>query len=386
MIARSTVLQAVLAGCMIAAGAAGQVNWTLVSGPQTGLVGANSGNQQTACQVFDIDKDGVADIVLAERTSAPSIVWYRYQQNRKWRRFVIESEPLHIEAGGDSFDIDGDGDLDVVFCGDSRQDEVWWWENPYPDYTPQTGWRRRLIKSGDDARYQHDSRFADFDNDGRVELAWWSQTSKKLFLAEIPARPREVEKWRHEVIFTYQGGPGHEGMDVADVNGDGRPDIVGAGYWFEYSGGRFVPHRVADRPNTRIKAFQLIPGGRPEIVVSPGDSDGALEWYEWKNENWISHLLMKMVIHGHSLEVADINGDGHGDIFAAEMGNPGAGDKARTMVFWGDGKGGFKLQVVAVGLANHESRLGDVDGDGDLDIVGKPYNYGAPGLYVWLQE
>ena len=38
------------------------------------------------------------------------------------------------------------------------------------------------------------------------------------------------------------------------------------------------------------------------------------------------------------------------------------------MVFWGDGKGGFKLQVVAVGLANHESR-GRCRRDGDLTLV-----------------
>jgi hypothetical protein len=86
------------------------------------------------------------------------------------------------------------------------------------------------------------------------------------------------------------------------------------------------------------------------------------------------------------LSVADINGDGHPDIFVGEMGNPGAKANARTLVYWGDGKGGFQEDVVAVGKAHHESRLGDLDGDGNLDILGKPYNYGSPGLHIWLQR
>ncbi|MBE0536544.1 MAG: VCBS repeat-containing protein [Phycisphaerae bacterium] len=383
---RLGLLLSVVAVSALGAMSLGQVTWTLVSGPESGLVGVNAGSQQTACLVLDIDKDGIDDIVVTERTQAPSVVWYKYRGDRKWDRFVIEDRPLHIEAGGDSYDIDGDGDLDITFCGDSRDDGAWWWENPYPVYDAAVPWRRRLIKSGDNARYQHDSRFGDFDGDGQVELAWWSQTARKLFLAQIPAKPREALRWRYEAIFTYLGGAGHEGMDVADVNLDGRRDIVGAGYWFEYSDGRFVPHRIADRPNTRIKATQLIAGGRPEVVISPGDSDGPLEWYQWQGGKWVGRTLLKEVVHGHSLDVADINGDGHMDIFVGEMGNPGAGAKARTMVFWGDGKGGFTLQIVAVGLANHESRLGDVNGDGKLDIVGKPYNYGAPVLHVWLQD
>jgi hypothetical protein len=34
---------------------------------------------------------------------------------------------------------------------------------------------------------------------------------------------------------------------------------------------------------------------------------------------------------------------------------------------------------------NHESKIADLDGNGTLDILGKPYNHGSPGLDIWLR-
>ena len=386
---RRNALPAVLVALCATSGPtfAATPSWLHLSSKAGHLPPPNAGTQQTACLVLDIDKDGIDDFVIAERTESPSVVWYKYQGEHRWGRRVVEKEPLRIEAGGDFLDIDGDGDLDVVFAGDSRSDGVWWWENPFPKYEPDVPWKRRTIKSGDAARYQHDCRFGDFDGDGRPELAWWSQTAKKLFLARVPAHPRDAASWSYEPIFSYSGAAGHEGMDVADINLDGKADLVGAGYWFEHQGGtRFVPRRIADRPFTRTAVGQLVPGGRPEVVLCPGDADGPLAWYAWDGRAWIAHELCPNLFHGHSLQVRDINADGHLDIFAAEMGKPGAGPRGKTHIYWGDGAGRFVEQVIAVGKANHESKLGDLDGDGRWDIVGKPYSFETPLLHVWLQR
>ncbi len=361
--------------------------WTYITS-QTGAIPVpNEGNQQTASQVLDIDKDGTDDFVITERTKSPSVVWYKHNGNRTWKRYVIETQPLHIEAGGDHFDIDGDGDLDIVFCGDYREDSIWWWENPYPNYKAGKTWKRHIIKSGDKATYQHDNQFGDFDGDGKTEMAWWSQKAKKLFLTEIPDNPRQSGPWSYKVIFTWKTKPGHEGMDVADINLDGKADIVGAGFWFEHvKGTDYKANLICKRPFTRSEVGQLIPGGRPEVVISPGDANGPVEWYEWKNNKWVKHQLIEKIIHGHTLEVRDIDTDGNLDIFVAEMGRPGAGADAKTIILWGDGRGKFRQETIDIGKANHESRLGDLDGDGDIDIMGKPYNFGSPGLHVWLQE
>ncbi|MGQ9574531.1 MAG: FG-GAP repeat domain-containing protein [Thermoguttaceae bacterium] len=368
-------------------GLAARPTWTCLSSASGHLPAPNFGQQQTALLVLDIDKDGIDDFVIAERTRGPSVVWYKYQPHRRWNRFVVETEPLHIEAGGDFLDIDGDGDLDIVFCGDGQSDGVWWWENPYPSYKPDTAWKRHTIKSGDGARHQHDSRFGDFDGDGRPELVWWSQTAKKLFMAEIPKDPQTAASWPYEPIFSYSGKIGHEGLDVADMNLDGKPDIVGAGYWFEHQGGlTFTPHKIADRPLTRTAVGQLLRGGRPEVVISPGESAGPVEWYHWDGIGWVAHRLLDRVVHGHSLAVRDIDRDGHLDIFLGEMGKPGAGPDCKTRIFWGDGAGRFTEEVIAVGKANHESKLGDLDGNGKLDILGKPYSFQTPILHIWLQD
>jgi hypothetical protein len=384
------ILAALLLAAVADGGAGAEVGWRYLCSADGAMPPPNAGKEQTACLVLDIDKDRVSDFVITERTQAPAVVWYKFNgraADPKWARYVIEREPLHIEAGGDFADLDGDGDLDIVFSGDWKSDGVWWWENPCPDFQPETPWRRHTIKSGDGARQQHDCRLGDFDGDSRIELAWWSQSAKKLFLGRIPKDPRTAPSWPYAAIFSYSGKLGHEGLDVADINLDGKPDIVGAGLWFEHQGGdRFAAHPIADRPFTRTAVGQLVAGGRPEVVLSPGDADGPIDWYQWDGAAWVAHRLLDKVVHGHSLQVADIDGDGHLDVFSGEMGQPGAGPACQTRIFWGDGRGGFRAETIAVGKANHESRLADLDGDGRLDILGKPYSFQTPILHVWLQR
>ena len=105
------------------------------------LEGPNGGNQQTASLVLDVDGDGVNDFVITERTQAPSVVWYR-RTGEGWDLYTVDDTTLRIEAGGDWHDIDGDGDPDIVFGGDSSSNQVWWWENPAPDFDPDTPWTR----------------------------------------------------------------------------------------------------------------------------------------------------------------------------------------------------------------------------------------------------
>jgi hypothetical protein len=119
---------------------------------------------------------------------------------------------------------------------------------------------------------------------------------------------------------------------------------------------------------------------------------GRLKWYECTGDPteascWVGHDLLGFdVDHGHSLEVADINGYGNLDIFAAEMRLNGGNDDAKMWVFLGDGNGNFTQTEVTTGIGNHESKLGDLDGDGDLDILGKPFNWDTPRVDIWLNN
>ena len=360
-----------------------QIAWTHVSTTAGELAIPNEGSQQTATLVLDVDRDGVQDFVVTERTQSPSVVWYRFNGSG-WDRSVIERAPLHIEAGGDYHDIDGDGDLDIHFCGDSQDDSAWWWENPYPDYSSGDGWTRRLIKSGDNARYQHDSVFGDFDGDNGIELVWWSQTASKLMLAEMPDDPKGAIAWPYSVIMEGVRG---EGIGKADVNLDGKVDIVGGGMWFEHRGGTvFKAHSISERRLVRCVVGQLIAGGRVEVVMGPGDGTGPLEWFEWKGDRWVSHELRGFVDHGHSMALADFDRDGRLDIFTAEMRLNNDNPKAKAWVYFNNGDGTFEEEVVVEGFGWHESRAADLDGDGDVDLLGKPYNWEAPRLDIWLNQ
>jgi len=345
----------------------------------------NGGEQQTCCLVLDVDKDGINDFVIGERTRAPSVVWYKYKGNR-WDKHVIDNTRLNPEAGGDFCDIDGDGDLDIILGQDASGNAMWWWENPYPDYGKP--WTRRYIKNAGGNKH-HDQAIGDFDGDGVVELLSWNQGAKKLLLFEIPSDAQSTQPWPSTAIYSWSSGRELEGFPSlpVDIDQDGKLDIVGGGRWFKHKGGTEYQANVIDDGMrfTQCAAGQLVKGGRPEVVFSPGDMNGDAKWYEWKGKEWTAHTL-RYVVHGHTCEVRDVDGDGNLDIMIGEMGQPGAGDKAKTFIWYGDGRGDFKETVASSGQGIHEGKLGDLDGDGDLDILMKPYHHKTPGVDVLLNS
>jgi sugar phosphate isomerase/epimerase len=380
------------------------IRWTHLSSSTGDLpVPHPASNQQTGVLVSDLDHDGVADFVISYRVAAPALVWFR-RSDKGWDRYVIEKDFLTVEAGGAAYDIDGDGDLDIVFGADAQNNQLWWWENPYPSYTPEVPWKRRLIKNSGENQH-HDQVFGDFKGTGQPQLVFWNQKAKTLFLADIPADPKNTEPWPYTPIFSGAAGEGiqgaalyAEGAAAFDVDGDGKVDLLAGNYWFKYTGGNsFKPVKVGTIGG-RIAAGKFKRGKTAQIVIAPGDGSGPVKFYECKgdptnSDSWVGRdLIGRDIVHGHTLDLGDVDGDGHLDIFTAEMAkwtnepkdadNPGA----TAWILYGDGNGNFHKTEFLVGYDWHEGRLADLDGDGDIDVLSKPYTWRAPRVDVWLNN
>ncbi len=201
-------------------------DWLHLSSASGDLPVPGASAEQTASLVLDIDRDGIDDFVIGARAKAPSMVWFR-RRGAGWERYVIDPDRLPIEAGGAVYDIDGDGDPDIVMGEDASGNKVYWWENPYPRFEPAAPWPRHVIKASG-ANKHHDQIFADLDGDGRAELAFWNQHARRLLLAKIPADPRSSGPWPLQTIFETPS-VGFEGLASADIDGDGRVDLIGGG-------------------------------------------------------------------------------------------------------------------------------------------------------------
>lgn len=381
------------------------VEWQHISSANGGIDVPNGGDQQTSAAVADFNNDGVLDFCISERTRAPSLVWYQREANG-WKKFTVEAEPLHIEAGTTTCDLDGDGDADIIAGGDWMLNEVWWWENPAPDFQPGKPWKRYLIRNTGGNKV-HDQLAGDFDGDGKTDLAFWAQGDNTLYFTRIPTNPKNLADWKLIPVYTYatdgqmeqhgkypefKGTNEHEGLDRADIDGDGVQDIIGGGMWFRYTGNDEFAFHTIDGAYTfsRSAAGQLIRGGRPEVVLVVGDGWAPLNLYEYRKQDftytWVKKTILSAVSNGHSLAIMDFDGDGNQDIWLAEMtlfGNT----RSRNMILLGDGQGNFPDTIrISEGIDLHDSEIADLDGDGDYDILGKPYNGNAPRLDIWLQH
>ncbi len=113
---------------MLAAGILGAWCWALVaraaeppairreyrSSQRGDLPSPGPDKQQTALLSLDINGDGRADFVIAERTDSPSVTGRLSSGKDGWTKPAIDRQRLNIEAGGTVADVDGDGLLDIL--------------------------------------------------------------------------------------------------------------------------------------------------------------------------------------------------------------------------------------------------------------------------------
>jgi hypothetical protein len=96
---------------------------------------------------------------------------------------------------------------------------------------------------------------------------------------------------------------------------------------------------------------------------------GRLAWAENEGnqgQDFTLHMLATDKDFLHTIIAADLDNDGDLDILAGQNVGP-------TFVFENDGAGAFTERTIALDTRGHEARTGDVDCDGDLDIVGNPW-------------
>ncbi len=261
---------------------------------------------------FDVNGDGALDIVSGGRVrgddhSRGGVIWIEAPKNPDERRdlsrwSVHAIDPDQFSAHGLVLtDIDADGDADIALANadfDTPEDEekILWYENPGPGSPRQKDpWPIHVIYQGGEFHGKPQIAVADLDGDGLVDLltstdrdVYWF---KKTGLAPV--------SWQKIVI---RKGPAAQWpsrpLKVADLDGDGRPDIVG-----------MLVHEDGALPPDKAAAFWM---------EYEGDAPGADNW-KTHVIKWGSGRTMLLPIFGEKwdqMDIIDVDGDGDLDLVA----------------------------------------------------------------------
>jgi len=183
---------------------------------------------------------------------------------------------------------------------------------------------------------------------------------------------------------TYATGVDPEAVTIADVNGDGRPDLVVANYsdstisvLLGNGDGTFAPRltfATGFRPNL-VRAVDLNGDGKLDLVVV--NSFGISIMLGRGDGTFATAVNLSLGITPNGLAIGDFNGDGLLDIATGNV------FSNNTFVLMGNGAGGFQPAVAyAAATGPTAVEAASLRGNGALDLIS--VNRSANNLSVLL--
>lgn len=338
--------------------------------------------------ICDVNGDGKPDLI-ALASGMKELVWF---ENPSWNRHVMAdnlNQPINFAA----WDDDGDGipaiALAAGFSMHARRSsgEVYILRH---QGDPRKLWSVTEI---DRLPTSHRLRWADIDGNGRKVLINAPLTAAGAeapnFRGPTPLVYYRPGEWKRRTVELTNEGVVH-GIEVVDWDGDGRDEILNASFegihLFRQAGGRWTRAELArgdpapwPKCGSSDVAVGRVGSRRILAAIEPWHGNQVVVYAE-RGGRWERRVIDGSLVEGHTVVVADLNGDGADEIVAGCRGKGHA-----VYVYYAEDAEAalWRRTLLDDTVAAASCAVGDLNGDGRPDIacIGS-----STGNLVWYEH